>query len=112
MVDSVFAQLCALRDYCDRIPGHRKGSRTHISTLIRWATKGVMTPAGERVRLRAVRAGSKWLCCDEWFEEFLSTLTAANQPGGGSENAPLRSPAVRNRAAAEAVRKLDEHGVR
>ena len=112
MVDCVSAQLRALRDYCGKIPGHRKGSRTHISTLIRWATKGVKTPAGERVKLRAVRAGSKWLTTDEWFEGFIATLTTASQPGGDAAAAPIRSPAERNRAAADSVRQLDERGVR
>ena len=37
--------------YQHRVPGHRDGSRTHISTFIRWATKGVKTASGEVVRL-------------------------------------------------------------
>ena len=110
MTDCVTAQLRALSDYCDKIPGHRKGSRTHISTLIRWATKGVKTPAGARVKLRAVRAGAKWLCCDEWFAAFISALTQANLPDD-TDGAPIRSPFERNKAAEEAVKKLNERGV-
>jgi hypothetical protein len=71
----------------------------------------VRTPAGERVRLRAVRAGSKWLCTDEWFEEFLAVLTQANLPDGASGGVSLRSPAARNRASDDAVRQLRERGV-
>ena len=112
MAECVPAQLRALRDYCDKIPGHRRGSRTHISTLIRWATAGVKTPAGERVRLRAVRAGSKWLCCDEWFAEFISILTEASQPGNCSDSAPVRSPAVRQRESEEAERRVRARGVK
>lgn len=97
----------ALREFCDRIPGSR-GGRTHLSTLIRWATVGVKAPSGERVRLRAVRAGSKWLTTDVWFAEFMSALAPGETPPAD----PIRSPHRRTKAAEAADRELDALGIK
>ena len=53
-----------LKSYCNRFPGHRPGTRTHISTLIRLATHGTKDPEGRVVKLRAMRFGHKCLCTD------------------------------------------------
>jgi hypothetical protein len=99
-------QLRPLRDYADRIPGHRRGTRTHPSTLIRFCTAGVKAPDGTQIRLRAVRLGHRWLTTDEWFAAFLSALT----PADGPTTVPVRSPAARTRAAAAAERELTARG--
>lgn len=69
-----------LNYYLTRIPGHRRGKPCHLTTLVRWVTKGIKTPTGEVVRLRAVRLGAKWVCTDQWFEAFMSAITAASVP--------------------------------
>src|SRR5262245_39050896 len=56
------------------VPG-RGRARVHASTLARWITRGVRTPDGRRVRLRAVRLGSKWLTTRGWIEEFAAAQT-------------------------------------
>lgn len=108
MTETVPQHLRALREFCDRVPGHRRNSRTHLSTLIRWATRGVKTPDGNRVRLRAVRAGAKWLTTDEWFALFLDALTTASQPSDEPHLAPVRTPAARDRASVQSDQKLKE----
>jgi hypothetical protein len=108
MAESALTQLKPLRDYREQIPGHRKDTRCHLSTLIRWATVGVKTPAVGLVRLRAVRAGSKWLTCDEWFQEFITTLTEARIPG--STSSPHATPAARRSAATRAGAALEKLG--
>src|SRR5262245_46235670 len=88
-------QYRLLGDYRDRIPGHRKNSRIHLTTLIRWATKGVAAASGARIRLRAVRVGTKWLTTDSRFDEFVSAITAPAIPATASP--AVRSSAQRNR---------------
>ncbi len=99
-----------LQDYQSRVPGHRDNTRTHYSTLFRWVTKGVPTPAGGRVRLRAVKIGTKWCSTDEWFAEFVAATTAAAVPDAGL-SLPPRSPAARDRASAEAAAELKRRGL-
>jgi hypothetical protein len=63
-------------------------------------------PDGSRVRLRGVRAGSRWLTTDPWVDEFVAALTAAHTD---SEPVPTpRSPVQRRRAAEAAGRELTE----
>lgn len=100
--------LRPLRDFRDRLPGHRANGRLHLSTIIRWACSGVRLPDGRRVRLRAIRVGSRWLSCDAWFDEFVAHLTTAHLPPAPvAEPVP---PAATDRAEA-AARELDRRGV-
>lgn len=99
--------LKPLRDYCNRIPGHRPGTKMHISTMIRFATAGTKAPAGEVVKLRATRMGNRWLTTDAWFADFLAALTTETEPTPGDDP---RSPAARTRAANTAERELVARG--
>lgn len=99
-----------LQDYQSRVPGHRDNARAHYSTLFRWVTKGVPTPAGGRVRLRAVKVGTKWCSTDEWFAEFVAATTEAAAPAADAPP-PLRSPAARTRAADAAAAELEREGI-
>lgn len=103
-------KLQKLSVFQSRVPGHRSNGRLHPSTIIRWITRGVGLPDGTRMCLKATRAGSRWLCCDAWFEEFLAALTAAHIPVSARGDAPVRSPAQRNDAAANAARELERLG--
>src|SRR5262249_51583422 len=94
-----------LSDFQDRVPGHRRNARLHLSTLIRWCATGVKLPDGGRLRLRAIRAGSRWLTTDEWFSEFLTALTAAHTDSGPTSG-PSRTPAQRQTASRRAAAEL------
>ncbi|QDU22110.1 hypothetical protein [Urbifossiella limnaea] len=98
-----------LTAYLDQIPGHRRNSRPHPSTLIRWASVGVKLPDGARLRLRAVRLGAKWVTRDDWFAEFVESLTnayiATDSPAG------FRTPGERSDASKAAEAKLKELGL-
>lgn len=108
MSESTMSQeLKPLRCYCNRIPGHRPGSKTHISTLIRHATVGVKSPSGRLVRLRATRFGNRWLTTDTWFEEFLAALTTN---GDELPSDTARSPARRHQDSKRAEAELIARG--
>jgi hypothetical protein len=65
-----------------------------------------MTPAG-RIRLKAVKAGSRWLIKEADFDEFMARLTSASCPET-SQCQPPASPKQRSCSIAAASKKLDE----
>ena len=99
----VYRSLSAVRT---RFPGARTNGLLHLSTLIRWCTRGIRQPDGTRVRLRAVRAGSRWLTSDQWVDDFIAALTAAHI-GEEAATAP-RSPTQRQHESEAAGRELTE----
>lgn len=99
--------LAPLKAYCDRVPGHTRGSRKHISTLVRFALKGVVAPNGQRVKLRATKLGNQWYTTDEWWSEFLAALTTS--PTDPTDDTP-RTPHQRTRASEAAERELVARG--
>jgi Protein of unknown function (DUF1580) len=98
-----------LSSFQDRIPGHRKNSRLHPATLVRWCLRGVRLPDGSRVKLQAVRVGCRWLTTDAWFDKFITTLTEAYT--GCEDTQSPRSPTQRRRAAEAADRELKAMGI-
>ena len=105
MAESERTRLRLFREFQDRIPGQRGGTRCHLSTFIRWATQGVKMPDGTRLKLHAVRCGHKWLTTNEWFDAFTEAQTAAYQV-----DAPTRTDSQARRAAADADKRLAASG--
>lgn len=95
-----------LSTYRDRFTGARTNAHLHLSTLIRWGTRGVLQPDGSRAKLRCVRIGSRWFTTDEWVSDFIATLTDAHT-GEETATAP-RSPTLRQRESEAAGRELTE----
>jgi hypothetical protein len=93
------------------VPPGRNGKRTHVSTLIRWITRGAPAPDGSCVRLEAVRLGSRWVTSREALARFTERLTPKfSEPTGKPANAP-RSPASRRRASDRAAAELKKLGL-
>jgi hypothetical protein len=88
------------------IPG-RGNERVHPASVARWITIGVGTPNGERVKLRAVRIGRRWMTTDAWIADFIAAMTAASIP---ESDASIRSPAERSRASSRAAAELAAAG--
>jgi hypothetical protein len=91
-------------------PG-RNGKRTHISTLIRWITRGARAADGSRVRLEAVRLGGRWLTSREALQRFAERLTPRLDDQHHAPPSGARTPSARQRASERAARKLKEMGV-
>jgi hypothetical protein len=89
------------------LPPGRNGRPTHFATVIRWITTGTTSPAGEAVRLQAVRMGGRWLTTHEWLADYARRLTPAFD-----RTAPTPTPATRTRSAERAGRELDAIGIR
>jgi len=100
--------------------------RPSANCIWRWCRKGVLSRAGQRVRLRHVRIGGKIFTKAEWLNEFGQSLAAADAehfdlPGrqAGLDNAPSlptpgrrpRTDGQRQAAIERAERELREAGV-
>jgi hypothetical protein len=92
-----------------RIPSARLGRPVTLSCLVRWISRGVLGPDGQRVYLEAARLGGKWITTPAALSRFVERQTPATtdqrQP-----TAPA-SPVRRQRAAELAGRQLEFLGV-
>jgi hypothetical protein len=86
-------------------------TRTCISTVFRWITRGV--PAGDRsgrrVRLEAVRCGRTWVITRKALEDFARSTTPTFDVNG--KQIRIRTPKARKTADKKATKKLAEMGV-
>jgi hypothetical protein len=98
--DRCFRSLNKVRG---RFPGTRKNASLHLA-MIRCCTRGIRQLDGSKIRLGAVRVGSRWLTTDEWVDEFISALTAAHSPDDKSHR--HRSPAQLTRSSVAAAEEL------
>jgi hypothetical protein len=104
MLDLTAETPVPLKDACRLIPPGRQGKKTHLSTLLRWILQGARSPSGERVKLDAVRLGSRWMTSREALQRFAERLT----PQLNDPPAPApRTPIARCRAAEQAGKRLD-----
>lgn len=91
-----------------KIRSTRPGKNVHPSTVSRWILKGVKTPDGRRVKLRAVRLGWAWYTTRAWLDEF---ITASTPETAAPVATASRTLAERSRAAAQARKQLAQLGV-
>jgi hypothetical protein len=97
--------LITLSQAATRFPGHRGADRLHPATLTRWILKGVRALDGRRVRLEAVRVGSRWLTSEAALARFADALGTPDAPVP-----PPRSPATRRKASEQADSELKRMG--
>jgi hypothetical protein len=87
------------------LPGADEGETLNPKVLRRWRHEGLLTPAGERLRLSCRKVGGRW--CSTWalVQDFLARI------GGDTPTAPIPTRTETRRAAAEADRVLDRFKV-
>jgi len=112
MIDSASETLISLADAAGELPRRRRGRKAHVSCLYRWSTAGCRGVVLESIQVGATRCTSK-----QALQRFFERLSAPVQAGavGGGESRPgpgvgRRTLAQRQRASAEAGRKLAELG--
>jgi len=103
MIDVNEEQLLTLEEVTKRLPG-RDGKRLHISSVFRWAQKGV---AG--VRLEVVKVGGRTYTTEESLQRFADQVTAARN--GNPIPTATRTSAQRRRASERADLELSAMGV-
>ena len=102
-------ELLTVGQVCKRLPGARGNCRTSPATVTRWVIAGCPSVAGERVKLRATRAGGRWLIAEGDLQAFFSALA---EPGPTTSPAAVakRTSDQRGRAARAAARELERRG--
>jgi Protein of unknown function (DUF1580) len=112
MIDLATEKVYPLKQLLGRIPPGRSGSRTHLSTVLRWILDGAKGPDGQLVRFEALRIGGRWVSSYEAIQRFAERLTPQSSGDGpGSATAPPRTPNARHRAGEQAGRELEILGV-
>jgi hypothetical protein len=110
LIDSTNESLLTLAQAAEELPRRRRGRKTHLSTLYRWATSGCRGVLLETIQVGATRCTSR-----EAMQRFFERLTHPSQAGAGvSDSAkPLsigRSHARRLRESERAGRLLEQAG--
>jgi hypothetical protein len=101
-----------LADACRLVPPARKGRKTHLSTLLRWISRGARSPSGECIRLEALRIGGRWMTSREALQRFAERLTPLPPDFGGATPPSMpRTPTARQRASARAGKELERFGI-
>jgi hypothetical protein len=111
MIDSQSEQIVTLAQAADSLPRRRRGRKTHVSCLYRWAKVGHRGVLLETLQIGGTRCTSK-----EALQRFFERLSESRQAGSGSSSArpaPFagrRSPSRRQRDSEKAERVLIERG--
>ncbi len=102
--------LLTIAQVCAGLPG-RSTKRLHPSTITRWILKGVPSLGGQRVKLRAIRAGGRWLVSPAALDGFFAALsTVDSEPGAFGSATRQRSTGERASASALAAESLERRG--
>ena len=108
-IDLLREQVYPFAKAAQFVPPARNGRKTHISTLLRWATKGAKAPDGTVVRLEALRLGGRWVTSREAIQRFAAALTPRPDVTGDAPR--TRTAASRQRASERAAAELDGLGL-
>jgi len=84
------------------LPRRRAGRKTHVSTLYRWASRGVRGIVLETLQIGGTSCTSK-----EALQRFFDHLQVTVRPVRASNLRPIRSP---NKKVEDAERRLREEG--
>jgi hypothetical protein len=102
MIDSQTETIVTLAQAADQLPRRRRGRKTHISTLYRWATAGCRGVVLETIQVGGTRCTSRE-GLQRFFERLSASVHAGAVPGPGVKR---RTLAQRRRDSEEAGRKL------
>ena len=106
MIDSASESLISLAQAADELPRRRRGRKTHVSTLYRWAMAGCRGVVLESIQIGGTRCTSR-----EALQRFFERLSdPAHARVGSGTGWTGRTTAQRQRASAEAGRRLAERG--
>ena len=90
-----------------RFPPARLGRPVTPSCLVRWITRGVKGPGGQRVKLEAARLAGKWITTPAAIGRFVEAQT----PRPDDVPPVPRTSGVRRRAADRAAKELERLGI-
>ena len=100
MIDLAHEEVITFAEAAKRLPHRRGGRPTHVSTVFRWAQRGL-----RGVKLEYIQLGGTRVTSVEALGRFFDRLTT----GGG--NTPRQSSARRQAAVAQAEARLAKAGI-
>jgi hypothetical protein len=100
MIDPSRETLIAFAELARRIPPTRRGRPVSVSTVWRWATRGV-----RGVRLESLRLPSRSVTSQEAFGRFIDALTLTSNECPRSER-PQKRPVTTGSDATKALDAL------
>lgn len=100
--------LLTVSQVCRRLPGARGARHVTPSTVTRWILAGCPARTGQRIRLAATRAGSRWLIRPADLDDFFAALKGDITDAPPST--PPTSPTAARRKAEAAGRELARRG--
>jgi hypothetical protein len=103
MIDSLSETLRTLAQAADELPRRRRGRRTHVSTLYRWATVGCRGIVLETLQVGGTRCTSL-----EALQRFFENLSASKD--SPSARTSTRTAGRRARDSEAAARALERSG--
>src|SRR5579864_3422471 len=108
MIDLTHESALSLRDVAKLIPPARLGKPVSFQCVLRWVLDGSLSPSGERVKLEAIRLGSRWITSREALQRFAERLTP---PSANSPTSHMHTSRHRRLAAEQAERELNQMGI-
>lgn len=93
MIDTTQETIVPLTQAAGELPCRRRGRKTHVSTLYRWATSGCRGVVLETIQIGATRCTSR-----EALQRFFERLSGPRQTGAGIPGSPGTSPVRRSQA--------------
>lgn len=97
--------LLTIGQICSRITGARGARRVSPSTVSRWIAEGCPGRCGGRIKLRATRAGGRWLVDPADLDAFFAALGA--DPTDTPTTSPTPPPIAQSRNQESIIRELD-----
>ena len=101
MIDSTTEEVIPLTQAASELPRRRRGRKTHVSTLYRWATHGCRGVLLETIQIGATRCTSR-----QALSRFFSILSDPDRTG--DTPSPQRTATQRQRQSEAAGKLLDE----
>jgi hypothetical protein len=91
-----------------QLPPGRQGRPVSFSCVLRWITRGLPGPDGQKVRLEAIRVGGRWLTSKEALARWAGKLTPRLDCELVTKQ---RTPTQRCNAAERAGKRLEKVGI-
>jgi hypothetical protein len=86
----------------ERFPGANGNLQLSSKAVANWIRKGADTPTRQRVRLEAIRVGSRWITSEEAVTRFLAALKGEPAPPRKRNN-PKRLERIKAAARAAGI---------
>src|SRR5690242_5979730 len=104
MIDTATEEILTLAQAANELPRRRRGRKTHISTLYRWATAGC-----RGIRLETIQIGATRCTSREALQRFFEALSSPDR--SEDDPSPYRTAMQRQRQSEAAAKELEKQGV-